>query len=86
MLKNQKIKNNLIFVFNGSNNIESLKGNSINGIFYYMPKEEGVIGGTFIKGYDGTDEWLNKKMCTEIVERARYVFNGINPKVFKPNF
>lgn len=47
---------------------------------YYMPKGQGVVGGTFCKHYDGSDKEYNEKEYRAIVDRARGFFGTFSPK------
>ena len=48
--------------------------------FYYMPKGEGVVGGTFVKNYAGENKEYNEKEFRGIVERSRGIFGTFTPK------
>jgi len=50
--------------------------------FYYMPKGEGVIGGTFCIDYDGKDKEFNEKEFRGLIERARILFGALEPKPY----
>jgi len=47
---------------------------------YYMPKGQGVVGGTFCKHYAGEDKEYNEKEFRAIVDRARGFFGTFTPK------
>lgn len=57
--------------------VPGLKSNPVGGSLYFMPKTSGFIGGTYLKGYDGSDEEYNKYQITSLLERAKYLFNEI---------
>jgi hypothetical protein len=59
-----------------------LENNPINGPLYFMPKNSGFIGGTYLSNYDGKDEDFNKNEFLKLLKRAQFFFNGIkaNPK------
>ena len=46
---------------------------------YYMPKKGGVIGGTFMRNYDGLDHKLNHEQFMNVLERNKRFF-GSNVK------
>jgi hypothetical protein len=69
------------------NNLKEVTNIDLPGIFYFMPKSSGYIGGTFIQDYKGDDKKFNQEMINGIMERARLIFNGYIPfSKIKPKF
>lgn len=56
------------------------------GAIYFMTKNTGFIGGSYVTRYDGKDEEKNRDYLNKLVERCRYVFNGIKKAEMKPKF
>jgi hypothetical protein len=65
--------------------VPELKDHDIDGALYFMPKSSGFIGGTYMKNYDGSDEKLNMECIRKLLERSKFVFNGIKP-ILTPKF
>lgn len=64
--------------------IPELANDPINGALYFMPKASGFVGGTYMKDYDGSDDKLNDDLLIKLLERTKFVFNGI--RKIKPKF
>lgn len=64
---------NYIMIFK---NLTKITGFKVDGAFYFMPKSSGLIGGTFIEDYDGSNHRYNQLMLTKVLERARFIFHG----------
>jgi len=59
-------------------NVEKLENDHpINGPLYFMPKNTGFIGGTYMPYYDGENKEKNDLEFSKLVKRAQYFFNDI---------
>jgi hypothetical protein len=60
--------------------VSEFNGHKIGGSLYFMPKDSGFIGGSYMKDYDGSNEKVNKEVITNMIERSKFIFNGMRPK------
>jgi hypothetical protein len=59
---------------------KTLEGTKSEGSLYFMPRNNGFIGGTYLPMNSGDDEGANKEIFKKLIERCKFVFNGIKPK------
>lgn len=69
-------------------NVEKLKNNfdSINGPLYFMPKNTGFIGGSYVHNYDGENKETNELEISKLIKRAQFFFNDLKPISPTPKF
>jgi hypothetical protein len=60
--------------------VNVLEDSPSSGSLYFMPKVSGFIGGSYMPTYSGDDENVNKEVINKLIERSKYIFNGIKPK------
>ena len=66
-------------------NVKELGDNVINGPLYFMPKNTGFIGGTFMPNYDGKSKEINDFEISKLAKKAQYFFSDVKIKAM-PKF
>lgn len=61
-------------------NVKVLGEHPVNGPLYFMPKNSGFIGGTYMPDYDGKNQERNHFEISKLAKRAQFFFNDIKIK------